>query len=83
MIMRTTLTLDDDVATKLKDEVRRSGATFKKTVNECLRRGLSSPRPEDLATPFRVVAHDLGLRPGVSLDDVAGLLDALDGPGAR
>lgn len=81
--MRTTLTLDEDVAERLKAEMHRRGETLKETVNQCLRRGLEAPRPEDLARPFRVEPRSLGLRPGVQLDDVAGLLDALDGPARR
>lgn len=81
--MRTTLTLDDDVAAKLKVEMQRRGSTFKETVNQFLRRGLEAPRPEELARPFRIEPRSLGLRPGVQLDDVAGLLDALDGPARR
>jgi hypothetical protein len=81
--MRTTLTLDDDVAAKLEAEMRRAGTGLKQTVNALLRRGLEAPQADQLATPFRVEARDLGLRPGVQLDDIAGLLDALDGPVCR
>jgi hypothetical protein len=35
--MRTTLTLDDDVATKLRAESQRSGHSFRDVVNETLR----------------------------------------------
>ena len=42
--MRTTLTLDDDVAAKLKTESRRAGRPFKEIVNETLRAGLASRR---------------------------------------
>ena len=38
--MRTTLTLDDDVASLLAKEVRRSGVSFKAAVNQFLRMGL-------------------------------------------
>ena len=38
--MRTTLTLDDDVAAKLRAEARKSGRSFKETVNQVLRLGL-------------------------------------------
>ena len=48
--MRTTLTLNDDVAAKLREEGARRGTTFKATVNSCLRRGLEAPTEEDLAT---------------------------------
>lgn len=73
--MRTTLTLDDDVAARLKAEARRSGMPFKQVVNDCLRRGLLSRRV-DGRPPFRVVARDLGApRAGLSLDNVAELLE--------
>jgi len=60
--------------------MRRSGASLKQTVNGCLRRGLDAPGPGQATLEFRVEARDLGLRPGIRLDDVAGLIDALDGP---
>ncbi len=78
--MRTTLSLDEDVAEKLRQEVRRRGTTFKETVNHCLRRGLEAPSEDDLASPFRIEAQPLGLRAGLDLDDIGGLLDLLDGP---
>ena len=40
--MRTTLTLDDDVAAKLKRLSERQKSSFKDTVNAVLRRGLSA-----------------------------------------
>lgn len=81
--MRTTITLDDDVAAKLEAERARRGATFKEIVNATLRRGLEAPPPEELATPFQIEARPMGLRAGVQLDDIAGLLDTLDGPTRR
>ena len=78
--MRTTVTLDDDVAAKLRDRVRRTGATFKETLNTCLRRGLEEPADTYLVTPFTVEARSMGLRPGIDLDDIGGLLDLLVGP---
>ena len=79
--MRTTLTLDDDVAARLKAEARRTGRPFKQVLNECLRRGLSSPRRPASRAPFKVVARDLGnLRPGLNLDNVAELLEVAEGP---
>jgi hypothetical protein len=38
------LTLDDDVAAKLKTEVQRAGRPFSEIVNEMLRRGLEPAR---------------------------------------
>jgi len=75
---RTTLTLDDDVAAGIEREVRRSGRPLKAVVNEAIRAGLE--RREELpGEPFRVEALDLGLREGFELDDVAGLLERIEG----
>ena len=38
--VRTTLTIDDDLATQLHDQARRTGRTFRDVVNEALRDGL-------------------------------------------
>ena len=74
--MRTTLSLDDDVAAKLRDETRRRKTSFKAVVNDCLRRGLEAPSEAELATPFSVEPRPMGLRDGLDLDDVGGLLES-------
>lgn len=82
--MRTTVTLEDDVAAKLKAEARRTGKPFKTVLNECLRVALSSGRGRARVAPFRIEPRDLGaLRPGLSLDNVAELLDLVEGPESR
>ena len=74
------MTLDDDVAAKLKAEARRDGRAFKEVVNEVLRRGLSTRRVNAGGAPFKVKSRDLGnLQPGISLDNVAELLDRVEG----
>ncbi len=75
---RTTLTLDDDVAARIDGEVRRTGRPYRAVVNEALRRGLEAPPPA--LPPYRVDARPMGRRPGMDIDDIAGLLDLLDGP---
>lgn len=82
--MRTTVTLDSDVAAKLKSEIRRTGKGFKETLNDLLRFALNSRRTRPPSEPFQVRARDLGVtRPGVNLDNVSELLEVLDGPAAR
>jgi hypothetical protein len=82
--VRTTLTLDDDVAARIKAEVRRSGKPLKAVVNEYLRLALSSRARRVAPPPFVVHARDLGeLRPGLSLDNIGDLLDAAEGPTHR
>lgn len=79
--MRTTLTLDDDVAAKLKAESRRAGRPFREIVNDMLRRGLASRRDAPPRQAFKVKARDLGaLKAGISLDNVAELLEQIEGP---
>lgn len=81
--MRTTLTLDEDVAARLREEMRRRSTSFRETVNACLRKGLNAPTEEELAAPFHVEPRMMGLRDGLDLDDIGGLLDFLDGPARR
>jgi hypothetical protein len=82
--VRTTLTLDDDVAAKLRAEARESGRPFREVVNDAIRRGLLTRGTSDRTEPFVVVARDLGdLRAGLSLDNVAELLERVEGPKHR
>lgn len=77
--MRTTLTLDDDVARLLEEEMRRTGAaSFKETVNRVLRAGLAASRQPE-RKPFQVTPFALGLPPGLSYDNVAELIESLEG----
>jgi len=78
--VRTTLTLDDDVGAKLRQEMRRSGRPFKQVVNEFLRLGLNARRELQPRRKFTVRTRPLGLPPGLSYDNVEELLDQLDGP---
>ena len=82
--MRTTLTLDDDLAARLKAEVHRTRRSFREVVNETLRSGLATRRATRSPQPFRVVTRDLGhLRSGLDLDNVADLLDQVEDPKHR
>ena len=68
--VRTTLTIDDDVAAKIKAEMRRSGKSFKETVNEALRMGLSVRKEFKSSEPFKVRARPLGTYPGLNYDNI-------------
>jgi plasmid stability protein len=82
--MRTTLTLDDDVAAKLRAAARRSGRSFRDVVNDVLRRGLATRPPPTRRDPFRVQVRDLGaLRAGLSLDRIGDLIEQAEGPHHR
>ena len=79
--MRTTLTLDRDVAALLQQTHRSRGGSFKAVVNEALRQGLrqmSAPSP-GRAAPYRTPTVDLGRCLQASLDDVAEVLAVAEG----
>jgi plasmid stability protein len=79
--VRTTLTLDEDVAAKLRTQVKRSGRSFRDVVNETLRRGLAASPAGRVRAPFKVEARDLGaLKPGLQLDNIGSLLEQIEGP---
>lgn len=78
--MRTTLTLDPDVAAKVKAEMRRTGASMKDVVNEMLRRGLVLTQKASAQEPFVVKARPLGVRPGLNYDCISELLEQVEGP---
>ncbi|MGC1851356.1 MAG: CopG family transcriptional regulator [Solirubrobacterales bacterium] len=74
--MRTTVTLDPDVAAKLKETARESGLSFKEVLNSTVRRGFE--RGEAKPQPYRVRAQNLGVRPGVNLDKALQLAGELE-----
>jgi hypothetical protein len=78
--MRTTVTIDDDVATKLQAEMRRQrSSNFKQILNDVLRRGLLLRRELAASKPFRVRARRMGKMPGVNYDNAGELLEYLEG----
>ena len=80
--MRTTLTLDDDVTRLLRQETRRSGASFKEAVNHFLRLGLTLTR-KPAGKPFLVTPRKMGLPAGLTYDNVEELVEVLEGPTHR
>lgn len=77
--MRTTLTLDPDVAIRLRREMRRRGESLKAIVNEGLRKGLGASGPGARPEPFVVEPFHLGgFRPGVDPARLNQLVDELE-----
>lgn len=78
--MRTTLTLDDDLAAELNRTARLSGRSFKEVVNAVIRKGLSAgdhpPATDD--RPFVVQPQSCGLLPGIDPLRLNQLLDQLE-----
>jgi hypothetical protein len=77
--IRTTLTLENDVAERLREESRRTGKTFKDVVNEAIRAGLAR-RVDKPRERFVVKARPMHAKPGISFDNVWELIERLEGP---
>jgi hypothetical protein len=81
--VRTTLTIDDDIAVLVQQEVRRTGDSFKGTVNRLLRRGIMAEDSKAERKPFVVEPLFMSAPPGQNYDNIEALLEELEGPGHR
>ena len=76
--MRTTLTLERDVAEGLRREIRRTGKPLKAVVNDALRIGLHLAGKAVTPPRFELRPHPFGFKAGVDLDRLNQLVDELD-----
>jgi hypothetical protein len=77
--MRTTLTLEKDVAARLEQAARKRRQPLKVIVNEALRAGLAALDQAAPARAFRTAGFSLGPSLVGSLDDVEGVLSRVEG----
>lgn len=68
--MRTTVTLDPDVVAALQRAARERGTSFKATLNDAVRRGLSG---EATRQRYHTPSRDMGLRAGFDIDKALAL----------
>jgi hypothetical protein len=77
--MRTTLTIDDDLAGILKKKAGQQGRSFKEVVNGLLRAGIAATGDASPGRkPIKVVGKPLGLKPGYDPDKLNQLADELE-----
>jgi predicted transcriptional regulator len=82
--MRTTLTLDDDVAAKIERLRKSRNESLRDVVNEALREGLKHlAAPRQKRVPFRTDAVDLGRCLLGNVDNVAEVLAVAEGESFR
>lgn len=74
--MRTTLTLDDDVARLIDDAVHRQRRPMKQIINDALRSALAPPASRQ--EPYRLIPHESALRPGFDPAGFNRLADELE-----
>ena len=77
--MRTTLTLDPDVAAKAKKGAARLRKPFKEVINAALRAGLDEILSPPAAKSYRMKPRPLGLRRGFSYDNISEMIAAAEG----
>lgn len=73
--MRTTITLDEDVAVQLRRVMRERDLTWKDAVNATLRAGLGARQQ---VRAYKLPTFRMGARPGLDLDHALRLAAALD-----
>jgi hypothetical protein len=73
--MRTTVTLEPDVAERLRQIMKERNLTLKEAVDSTLRRGLGTAVE---SRPYEVPSHALGLKPGIDSDRIIHFLDDLE-----
>jgi len=83
MSIRTTVTLDDDVVERVRHESRSRGMSFRETLNDLLRHALMSQSRPPERRHFKVKATAVGLRAGLTYDDVEALLEYGEGQSHR
>lgn len=74
--MRTTVTLDEDVAAKLQQVSRERGVSFKGALNDAVRAGLAAGAPPSRS--FRVHTQPLGIRPDIDIDKALSLAGEIE-----
>lgn len=74
-IMRTTVTLDPDVESMLRKEVRRRGEPFKQVLNNAIRAGLRNAKRGDVA--FEPITFAMG-KPHLDLTKAGSLAAELE-----
>jgi hypothetical protein len=73
VVMRTTVTFDDDVAAIIESEQRRTGESLRTTLNRLVRCGAAADRPRPA-----VRLPELPGRPILAISDVSAVLAGLD-----
>ncbi len=78
--MRTTIRLDDDLLTQLKQVAAHSHKTLTRVIEEALRETLARQRGTGERAPVKLeTVSGKGIQPGVDLDDSAALLSLMEG----
>jgi plasmid stability protein len=79
MSIRTTVTLDDDVAARVRRESLSRGASFRETLNDLLRTALLGIDNKPRRRALVIQSTHMGHEPGLKYDNVESLLEHGEG----
>ena len=78
IFMRTTLTIDDDLARQLREKAHQTGSPFKEVVIKAIRVGLEQIDKPRRIRPYKCKSYCLGYPPRADLDHALDLADRLE-----
>ena len=79
MSIRTTVTLDNDVAARIKRESKSRGASFRDTLNDLLRSALLGIDHNPIRRTIKIKATHMGYKPGLNYDNIESLIEYGEG----
>jgi hypothetical protein len=79
MSIRTTVTLDEDVIERVKEESRTRGCSFRDTLNDLLRLALISVENKPAHRTLKIRPFHMGYKPGLNYNSVESLLEYGEG----
>lgn len=77
------MTLDEDVAQKTRELAMKLKKPFKVVLNEALRKGLEEVEKPVRRLQYRTKPHEMGLREGLSVDNIQELITQVEGENRR
>ena len=80
--MRTTLTIEPDVAQRIRRRMAQKGHSLKRVINDALRAGLAVA-DEKARVKFSVEPHPCRFKPGIDQDKLNQLVDEMEAEASR
>lgn len=81
--LRTTVTLDRDVLKRATEFCKSRGISFRQGLNELVRLGLLAQSQAAAPAEFRLTPRNMGLKAGLSYDNIEELIELGEGPDHR
>lgn len=76
--MRTTLSIDDDIASSIENLKERENASLREIINQLLRAGLKAMETKQSCQPYKSPIFHSELKPGIDPNRMNQLADELE-----